>query len=263
MKKNRRTKTQNLQTEIYHCENCKYSSNNKYYFQIHRRLHEKFFSIACKICKKGFNHYQNFKCHMIKHLDVAKSVTDLKTTKICEEKARKKMLQVQFSKFEMNITIYECAECNYTTPKISHMKGHLKTYRKTDFFCCYKCEFKSENINDMKLHLNSEHNLSCDEFCRKHIKKKSVNRSGYTCGICNHVFIQRSQLKCHLESTHLNEKNYKCHLCDYSAYGKQKLEDHQNAKHFKSEKYECNHCKYFSFYKNNLSRHCRKKHLYV
>ncbi|XP_045461423.1 zinc finger protein 98-like [Harmonia axyridis] len=256
----------------FKCEECQYSTNNKSDLKKHKRIHGRTFSFSCRLCQKGFNQTGCLNNHMYKsHLNSAEKKTLLDTLEIYDDRAKKNVIEAEFANgSKMKFVEYKCQQCTFVTIREGHLRSHLNIHRKKLMFSCFfSCEFMSAELDEIRYHLKNNcirKTSECDiceksAFCEMHIRKSYKNEEGYTCGICSHIFFQRSNLKKHVSSVHLGEKNYKCQLCDYSANEKGTLKRHISSVHLGEKNCKCHLCDYLTNRKGDLKRHISSIHL--
>ena len=84
------------------------------------------------------------------------------------------------------------------------------------------------------------------------------NHLVHPCNQCDHVAVNKPNLKFHVESVHLGIR-YPCHQCDYMAKKKFQLRNHVLTKH-EGRTFPCDQCEYVANQRGNLLKHVKSKH---
>ena len=146
---------------------------------------------------------------------------------------------------EVKMKPHNCHFCNYSTPKTSTLKKHLKQIH----FYCPTCRTKATTREKLYEHL------------------KNVHHEAFQCEFCSKMFERKSELKLHLGQKHskerpefiLQNKNI-CDVCDFVAAGPKDLENHNDAKHLMRRNYKCRLCDYKGSRQSDVGSHTKTSH---
>lgn len=93
---------------------------------------------------------------------------------------------------------FNCAECDYTAPKLSSVKLHMRVRREEKRYMCTECDYSAAQVIDLKTHL------------KVHYVKKQFN-----CAEFNYTVAKLISVKLHMR-VHTMGKPYMCTESDCS-----------------------------------------------
>lgn len=214
----------------------------------HMRLHTEMKRFTCYLCKRSYNAYDDFYCHVYQH------GTDMKHVK--------------------RSTVYSCTECDTSTRSpltlIIHMKTHLNLAK---FACFYDfCKEQFDGYGALYDHI-IEHQQN-DYKNKQSRPKKSTRRKNYskervTCDICQKTLYDKSSMRKHMIAIHMEKAatptkmNYMCEICKTSYRTATHLENHIRQFHVhgrevEEKEYECCGCSASFQTVHLLIRHLKK-----
>jgi len=166
----------------------------------------------------------------------------------------------------VNVLGFECAESE-RAPKMGCSILADRSFQSENSFVCAICDIefhkKSELITHVRSHtadhLYSFSNRTYDEkFDSKIELRDNKIVVGFTCPICNQVFVTKTELHMHTTKTHCDDKQYVCPVCMKAFTRNSDLLVHKNV-HF-VRPYVCQQCDK-SFNENRqLQRHINRTH---
>ena len=230
----------------FHCGSCpkKFPTQDRLNRHV-KCVHEKFRSVMCPICGKGFGSKSSLKIHANIHT---------------------------------GIRPYACHLCELAFFQKPHLTKHIKSvhegikqknykHKREDVMCnqCGKILF---NKAVLKYHLENVHGIKQErdenkvDFRGKHFKQKREQKLNdedpnqeLICNICGKKFNTNQKLKKHEEIHAPNRPTYPCNLCDVVLSAPCNLRRHIKVVHEGDKRFSCEFCgKAFSS-KNNVKEH--------
>ena len=135
------------------------------------------------------------------------------------------------------VAVHYCQQCNYATPKKSHLVNHSRTHSGERLFECGICDKTFSEKGNLSKHLltHQEGRFECDQ--------------------CDYKATQKGHLVLHL-LTHSGVKPHKCDRCGYSTTTKGNLVIHQR-KHTGERPFPCTDCSYKAVSSSSLIVHIK------
>ena len=190
-----------------------------------------------------------------------------------------------------HINIFNCGQCDYTTSRKEHVRGHIKYAHEgiVNMIACDHCDYMTEQKCNLMKHLTKRHgevnlkmekmkNLSCDQCDYRTSRKANLkghlkfvhegNINMIPCNHCDYMSVRKDALKSHLTKMHgwVNSKkdeikNHSCKQCDYMTSGKANLRGHIKYAHENNKNmHVCMWCDYMTERKDHLKTHEKSVH---
>ncbi|XP_014771537.1 zinc finger protein 431 [Octopus bimaculoides] len=202
----------------YQCDYCFKQFAQRYYLQIHRRIHTGEKLLHCDVCYKKFTQKHYLQIHKRTHTGEKPFQCDF-----CIQKfARKTTLQIH-RRTHTGERPYQCDVCLKQFAQRDKLTVHRRTHNPKRRYQCDICFKQFAQRHYLQLHQRShtgEKPFQCD-ICFKQFSRKNslqmhtrshTGEKPFHCDICFKQFAQRQYLQLH-KRTHTGEKAYQCDIC--------------------------------------------------
>lgn len=206
----------------YNCEVCNKTYESYYSFHYHRGTHKG--TVACSICKKGFQHESLLQAHMKTHSGNKRERKKFKCD-ICDKMLHKRCDLINHVEVAHEGKTYKCDVCNKGLGSEQSLRNHIKIiHEKETMFKCEICGKNFANGGNLKTHMHT-HSVSRPFICsycgkgfnqNNHLLEHMNTHTGAkpnVCNVCNKGFTRLAQLRAHTR-VHTGEKPYKCQIGD-------------------------------------------------
>ena len=182
----------------------------------------------------------------------------------------------------LDVHMYECKECSYTTTYEHYFQRHIKTHRREGDASSnshasvtnktFAAELTCPNLNvqpekKMKstietMHIENSESLPTHEeafiICdgEKITAKKERLIKQKRCDLTKNPILSLEDIS----GTHYQQRLYHCHLCQYSYKDKKVVNNHIKVKHLGEAPYNCSECDIPFFNQKGLYKHNIKLH---
>lgn len=223
----------------YQCDYCYKQFAQRYYLQIHRRIHTGEKLLQCDVCLKNFTQRHYLVIHRRTHTGEKPFQCDF-----CIQKfARKTTLQIH-RRMHTGERPFSCDVCHKRFAQRDKLTVHQRTHSPKKRYRCDICLKLFAQRHYLQLHQRSH-----------------TGERPYQCGVCFKQFARKNSLQMHHRS-HTGEKPYQCEVCFKQFAQRQYLQLHKRT-HTGEKAYECNICAKHFARRDTLQRHMRihTKHL--
>ncbi|XP_014767586.1 zinc finger protein 184 [Octopus bimaculoides] len=256
-------KVNNVNFEVYVCDDCLYSTYSFYHFKRHQKIHLEG-KYGCDKCDYKANKLKTLTDHNRSHLhaELQCSYCDYKATNAEE-------LTLHLSRHSGEHP-YFCCLCDMKFKTKTQLNLHAPKHSEDKPFVCPKCfagfKWKHALKSHMVVHSNTKDHL-CDVcgFATAHksqLKAHHLIHTGETfkCTVQGCIFqaLKRQNLKYHM-LTHTHEKPHVCRVCNQSFSLIKNMKRHMLL-HSNDRPYKCDHCSFTSTRYDKLKEHLLKQH---
>lgn len=156
------------------CSICAKRCHNASKLLSHERTHTKQSAFSCTECEQIFNCTERLNVHLVDvhHLEVTAEDTEEKAAKVRRKGSR----------------VYVCSTCGQQCDSPAHLKRHQVIHTNERPFACTECDKTFRRSDNLTAHLAALHGTR-------------VDKSRYSCTICQEKFNFRSSFEEHL-TTH-------------------------------------------------------------
>ena len=183
--------------EVFHCQQCKYTSSVKYYLDTHmKKRHEikktkdALLQYPCHLCGEIIFGSQTYHQHLFQH------------------------------KFISSDEGFSCIDCNFKGKQKDLLRKHILLEHKLEYKCL-ECKMNYEQLRTFRRHLFLKHDSRSTEFkCPK--------------SDCKYETKRQDAMRRHVRITH-EKVRYNCDLCPYTGTDKRLIRSHKEKKHFEAE----------------------------
>lgn len=262
-KRKKLAKANNMNFEVYVCNDCLYSTFSFYHFKRHQKIHLEG-KYGCDKCDYKANKLKTLTDHNRSHLhaELQCSYCDYKATNAEE-------LTLHLSRHSGEHP-YFCCLCDMKFKTKTQLNLHAPKHSEDKPFVCPKCfagfKWKHALKSHMVVHSNTKDHL-CDVcgFATAHksqLKAHHLIHTGETfkCTVQGCIFqaLKRQNLKYHM-LTHTHEKPHICRVCNQSFSLIKNMKRHMLL-HSNDRPYKCDHCSFTSTRYDKLKEHLLKQH---
>ncbi|CAH0549801.1 unnamed protein product [Brassicogethes aeneus] len=240
--------------KMYSCDNCKFSTLTKKYFNRHAKVCKKLNGpiLTCPYCTFITTLEDRMKRHVKKHIVINCVYCDYTSTDNGYLQshifAKHKEQNELENKVAIKIKTYSCAYCNFSTPKNQSLQRHIMG--------------KHREQNDLE-------------------NKVAIRITTFSCVYCDFTTVRNQVLQTHIFKNHKEQNELEnkvpirlkfCEYCEFSTVGTQALQRHVFANHNEQNEMEkkvpenSNTCRYdecaFTGQEHEVTQHMVEEHKY-
>ena len=234
--------------KLYTCTVCSNAFLTRDKMVEHKKIHKFEKRFQCTHCALRFK----TKGILLKHLKLVHSCSDQSTCQFCYQTFTQ---NINFLPHETvnELNNKDCHSCNtcdkvfmYKKDLLKHIKEHDPT-KEDKFYSCDICNKSFVKESEMTEHsivhksLTQKDNLEPTETLLQNIGENFVTTSGYSCNVCDKVFVKKLELVEH-KRIHKDERNFKCDHCYRGFKTKSILKKHLKLMHSCIDQDTCEFC---------------------
>jgi hypothetical protein len=178
----------NEEISTFACDQCPYTSKERYMVKKHEMSVHGEAKFACELCTYRTTRKDSFKLHVLKH------------------------------QLTQNQDIHFCKDCTFKSSSLRDFQSHTRDNHRGSKYSCEECSYKANRKSHLKIHIEGQHlglQFVCDqcEFSTKssaslHRHQKSMHgNEKYTCDKCAFQSSHSAACKNHMILMHLNDKH--------------------------------------------------------
>ncbi|CAI9733419.1 zinc finger protein 45-like [Octopus vulgaris] len=230
----------------FQCKICLKQFAQRYYLQIHHRIHTGEKPFHCDLCPKQFVRKDSLQIHRRSHTGERPFQCD-----ICLKHFAQKHYLLIHEKTHSNEKPFKCDICFKHFAQRHYLQVHQKTHTGQKHYECDICKEQFTHKDYLQIHRRShtgEKPFQCDMCIQKFSRKDTLvihrrihtGEKPFECNFCHKMFAQRSKLHIH-KRTHIRKKSHQCNVCQKQFAQRYYLHIHMQS-HSDEKPFKCNYC---------------------
>ncbi|GAB1604159.1 zinc finger protein 45-like [Argonauta hians] len=230
----------------FQCKVCLKLFAQRYYLQIHNRIHTGEKPFHCDLCPKQFVRKDSLQIHRRSHTGERPFQCD-----ICLKHFAQKHYLLIHEKTHSNEKPFQCDICFKHFAQRHYLQVHQKTHTGQKQYECDICKEQFTHKDYLQIHRRShtgEKPFQCDICIQRFSRKDTLvihrrihtGEKPFECNFCHKMFSQRSKLHIH-KRTHIRKKSHQCNVCQKQFAQRYYLHIHMQS-HSDEKRFKCSYC---------------------